>query len=682
MLKISTYICLLLFFFSSISICQWTQTNGPHEGSISCMSFNGTKLFAGTFSEGVYFSTDYGGNWTQVNNGMTNLSINTIHSKSENIFVGTYDGIFLSMDNGNSWSPQNNGLTSMEVRSLTSEGNKLFAGTWGGGVFVSTDDGLSWNGVNSGLENQNINTLFITGSYFFAGTNTGLYFSTNNGINWNFRGLSNIQIRSLVINGTNLFAGTNSGVYLSTNNGSNWIPINNGLLTHSIYQLAVYDSSIFAGTYNRGVFKTSNNGIEWIRVSDGLINQSSYAFASLDSILFTGTVGGIYATIDNGINWTMRSNGLPYPFINTIVSIEDNIFVGTTASGIHLSTNSGKSWKQSSYGLSRWDIKTIIKKDSILFAGTDEYIFNSTNNAESWNRLEKYFPGSANKLIVYNSDLLVTSGSYVYLSSDNGLTWSSISNGIYTNYTINDIATIDTNIFVGTRDKGLLFTSDRGQNWIPRNNGLTSFNINSLFFLDSILFASISGIVYKSTDYGLNWILANSGLLGHAIRRFDYSGQKIFAIGDGVFLSENEGEMWEDKSDGLPNRAIMSICINDSFIFVSPFKEAIWRIPLSEMVTSVIQPTDLGPKIFDLSQNYPNPFNPSTTISYQLPETGNVNIKVYDVLGKEVATLVNNEQRAGSYKVDFNGSSLASGIYYYQIRAGKFVETKKMILLK
>lgn len=122
--------------------------------------------------------------------------------------------------------------------------------------------------------------------------------------------------------------------------------------------------------------------------------------------------------------------------------------------------------------------------------------------------------------------------------------------------------------------------------------------------------------------------------------------------------------------------------LNDSFIFVSPFKKAIWRIPLSEMVTSVIQPTDLGPKIFDLSQNYPNPFNPSTTISYQLPETGNVNIKVYDVLGKEVATLVNNEQRAGSYKVDFNGSSLASGIYYYQIRAGKFVETKKMILLK
>jgi hypothetical protein len=88
------------------------------------------------------------------------------------------------------------------------------------------------------------------------------------------------------------------------------------------------------------------------------------------------------------------------------------------------------------------------------------------------------------------------------------------------------------------------------------------------------------------------------------------------------------------------------------------------------------------PIIFTLDQNYPNPFNPSATISYQLPKTGNVNLKVFDVLGKEVATLVNMEQTSGSYKVEFNGSGLASGIYYYQLRASDFIETKKMILLK
>ncbi|MBK9098058.1 MAG: T9SS type A sorting domain-containing protein [bacterium] len=89
---------------------------------------------------------------------------------------------------------------------------------------------------------------------------------------------------------------------------------------------------------------------------------------------------------------------------------------------------------------------------------------------------------------------------------------------------------------------------------------------------------------------------------------------------------------------------------------------------------------------FKLEQNYPNPFNPSTVISYQLPVTSNVTLKVYDVLGNEIATLVNEELPAGEYEVEFDPSSIkhlpSSGIYFYQLKAGQFSETKKMILLK
>ena len=90
----------------------------------------------------------------------------------------------------------------------------------------------------------------------------------------------------------------------------------------------------------------------------------------------------------------------------------------------------------------------------------------------------------------------------------------------------------------------------------------------------------------------------------------------------------------------------------------------------------------ITPIEFELSQNYPNPFNPSTKIKYQIPETEKVTLKVFDILGKEVATLVDREMRAGKYEVDLNGNSLTSGIYFYQLRTGNFVETKKMILLK
>jgi hypothetical protein len=89
-----------------------------------------------------------------------------------------------------------------------------------------------------------------------------------------------------------------------------------------------------------------------------------------------------------------------------------------------------------------------------------------------------------------------------------------------------------------------------------------------------------------------------------------------------------------------------------------------------------------SPIEFNLSQNYPNPFNQGTIIKYSLANKQIVKLKIYDLLGKEVATLVNEEKPAGRYSVEFYGSGLASGIYFYRIQAGSFVETKKMILMK
>jgi hypothetical protein len=88
------------------------------------------------------------------------------------------------------------------------------------------------------------------------------------------------------------------------------------------------------------------------------------------------------------------------------------------------------------------------------------------------------------------------------------------------------------------------------------------------------------------------------------------------------------------------------------------------------------------PDVFSLSQNYPNPFNPVTNIKYQLPELSFVTLKVYDVLGEEVATSVNEGKPAGNYEVVFNRIKLSSGIYYYKLQSNNFIETKKMVLMK
>jgi len=123
-------------------------------------------------------------------------------------------------------------------------------------------------------------------------------------------------------------------------------------------------------------------------------------------------------------------------------------------------------------------------------------------------------------------------------------------------------------------------------------------------------------------------------------------------------------------NSGMYNYRLKQVDFNGSFEYYNLRNEVSIGIPVQ----------------FKLSQNYPNPFNPSTTIRYDLPFDGKVSIKIFDMSGKEAATLVNDVKSAGYYSINFNASSLASGIYYYRITAvsngQNFIETKKMILLK
>ena len=85
---------------------------------------------------------------------------------------------------------------------------------------------------------------------------------------------------------------------------------------------------------------------------------------------------------------------------------------------------------------------------------------------------------------------------------------------------------------------------------------------------------------------------------------------------------------------------------------------------------------------FSLNQNYPNPFNPVTTIKYSIPRISRIVIKIYDVLGNEITTLIDEEKPVGTYELNWNADNLTSGVYFYQLKAGDFVETKKMVLMK
>ena len=139
---------------------------------------------------------------------------------------------------------------------------------------------------------------------------------------------------------------------------------------------------------------------------------------------------------------------------------------------------------------------------------------------------------------------------------------------------------------------------------------------------------------------------------------------------------------WTAVNTGLPNLDILALAASETNLFVAPINSGIWKRPLSEIVAAVPLASNELPGTYALSQNYPNPFNPTTTISYQIPANGHVVIKVFDILGRVVTTLVDEYKPSGRYWVKFDASRLSSGIYLYSLRSGSFTVVKKMSLIK
>jgi hypothetical protein len=216
--------------------------------------------------------------------------------------------------------------------------------------------------------------------------------------------------------------------------------------------------------------------------------------------------------------------------------------------------------------------------------------------------------------------------------------------------------------------------------------GLPEGWVQALAVSGTNLFAGIdSRGVFLFTSNGTSWAAVNTGLTDILVQAFSVSGANLFAGSwrGGVFLSTNNGTSWTAVNSGLPPfPSICAFAVSGTNLYAGTGVCGVWRRPLSEMITSVEFALKELPREFCLNQNYPNPFNPSTTIRFDLPHASKVSLKVYNVLGQEVTTLVDEEKPAGRYDVRFNAQNLASGMYMYRLQAGEYVAVEKSLLLK
>jgi len=769
---------ILMFLAITISAnAQWVQmsnTIGTNR-TVYCFTVNGTNLFACT-NDGVYLSTNNGTNWTAINSGLTSLNVYALAVSGTNIFAGAYgQGVFKTTNNGTNWTQVNTGLTHLYVISLAVSGTNIFAMT-DGGIYKSTNSGTNWTQVNSGLTNLNVRTLAFSGTNIFAGTyGSGVYLSTNNGTNWVASGLTNSIVQSLAVSGTNIFAGIyGGGVSFSTNNGISWTAVNNGITNLDVRALAVTGNNLFAGTYGGGVFLSTNNGTIWYQKSHGFTGQqnittlyitNNYIFAGANSAwrldlnyplpepsqllspsdnsidnplnlnlvwnktqyamlynvlfasdasfnntiidtLLTDTTLAIanlstftnyywkvrvkiisdwgpfsdYFTFRTGSPWIPMYNGLSNgQIVRAFTTIGNNIFAGTQSNGVYKSTDNGLNWISVNNGLSNQNILSLTSYNNFLYAGTSlGGIYQSTNNGDYWVAVSNGLGNNAkvNTLLTKGTSIYAGTASGVYVTTNNGGLWTQ--SGLTWDTRI--LFLNGNTIYAGTYLGGLHISTDNGTSWMARNSGLGNMRVLSITVNGNNLFAGTEGGIFLSTNNGLNWTAG--WLTNQTIYSLAASNNRIF-IGSniGSLVSFDNGLSWININFGFVSVTnVYSYLINNDHIFAGT-NNSVWRHVLSEVI-GISTISNHVPKTYSLSQNYPNPFNPSTKIKFDVLRSNIVTLKVFDVLGREIATLVNEQVKPGTYEVDWNASNYPSGVYFYTMRTEGYTETKRMILIK
>ena len=194
-----------------------------------------------------------------------------------------------------------------------------------------------------------------------------------------------------------------------------------------------------------------------------------------------------------------------------------------------------------------------------------------------------------------------------------------------------------------------------------------------------------AGNIGKTTDGGKTWKLSPLPFMNQVMDIKFADENHGIAIGyeGSIFATSDGGETWftEQSSTNLPFTNISMITSGNSSEYWIAGDG--WNILHKKIILVNVKSEETRfPQSFSLSQNYPNPFNPTTTISYQLPITNHVALKVYDVLGREVAVLVNEMKNAGTYSVQWNASQFSSGVYILTMSAGNFTATKKILLMR
>jgi photosystem II stability/assembly factor-like uncharacterized protein len=691
---------------------------------------------------GVFKSTNAGLTWQFLGlEQTTSIGRVLVHPTNSNIVylaaVGSYfapnpeRGVYKSTDAGATWNKSlflNDSTGAIDIIMDPTNPNRMMAAMWervrrpnsshlygpSSGIYKTTDGGDNWQLISStsGLPNptsQNVGRIGLA----ISQTNPDIVYS-------------------LFTNGTDIIS-----VYKSTDFGNSWVDkdpdneLSSSGFSWYFGQVRVHPTNPDQIYVLDVEFQMStNSGDSWTERFVSHVDHHALAFNPADpNFAINGNDGGINMSNDAGLSWGSPANIPATQFYEIGLDANNSLayYGGTQDNGTNRTLNGGLNNWDHIYGGDGFYVLVDFTNSNIIYAESQNGgLGKSTNGGTSFNSatngINSGEPTNWSTPVVMdpnNSNILYYGTDYLYRTTNSAGIWTKISPKL-TDYsgarlgTITTIAVAPTNsnvIYVGSDDSHIWVSSDNGSTWNEISDGLPIRWVSRVAVdpsNENIVYAAFNGLrwkdpqphVFRSTDKGTAWTDISSNLPDAPVNAFavdPIEPNRLYLGNDvGMYVSYNSGQSWWVLGEGLPTLPIGDIEIHPTTreLVAGTYGRSMYKIDLSLVPTNVesSEPIVSG---FYLEQNYPNPFNPSTKIKFTVPnviasetkQSQLVTLKVYDILGNEIATIVNEEKPAGTYEVEFSVGQdsrpdIASGIYFYKLEASNYVETKKMVLLK
>lgn len=707
---------LLLFLLPSAIFSQnsdWAYRNPYPQNDFYAIKFFNQNTGYVVGSGGIFLKNVSGSNdWIDIPTNTTN-DLYAMHFFDVNTGYVTGAGglILYTSTGGNSWTSvaTSNGFALRSIMFINN--NTGFAVGDHGELYKTTSGITGW--LSSSVTATNLRSIYFYDSLkgFVCGDSGKFLMTTNCGINWSTKTAGTENINSIsFINSSTGYMTARLGSMKTTDGGNTW---NNFLVGYAGQENFVkFANSVTGYVYGKygPISRTTNGGINWSPwCSYQLFSGNTYFDISIvdsNTAYVCGADGWILRCYGQGQNQSATHIGGSESPLSRIAftSALTGAMMGNS-SLLFITTSGGEKWNISLCGGNSWFEGTSSLTKIWLYSQTSWYreiyypgiggfpsfsIQQSTDQGLTWAGPRNY--GSMG----YGAADVFEAGGVTYIANgltvlkNSGSSWTTV----YTGSTAGKICFADANtgfVSVGaTAVRGVLYTSNGGTNWVTYPTGSTK-NIESVYLRTSGLgfVGCDSALLLRTTNFGQNFSqvpvpnnlhVQNISFVNESRGWFLGIDHSYPGIGR-LFVTNNGGIMFQ-QMQSLESFNVKGYSFVDALNgYVCGDSGKVLKTTNGGL-TFITQSGELYPDRYILSQNYPNPFNPVTNIKFDISIAGFVKITVYDLLGREVTSLVKQQMQPGNYSVDWDGSNYPSGVYFYKLEAEKFNETKRMVLVK